>query len=140
MKIGLVGFPGAGKTTVFNAITGLSAETGMGAKAGKTNLGVVKVPDPRVDALARLYSPKEKGNPRELAALGRAKAQLDAERPLRAFEITDEEALMFSGFRFLSQKPKLVVLNVEEAEVTKPAAADLGQAVVLSAKVEQDIA
>jgi hypothetical protein len=59
MKIGLVGFPGSGKTTVFNALTGLSAETGYGAARGKTNLGVVKVPDARVDALANLYKPKK---------------------------------------------------------------------------------
>ena len=60
MKIGLVGFPGAGKTTVFNALTGLSAETGYGAARGKTNLGVVKVPDTRVEALAELFQPKKK--------------------------------------------------------------------------------
>src|SRR5205807_10173254 len=60
MKIGLVGFPGSGKTTVFNALTGLSADTGAGAARGKTNLGVVKVPDRRVDALAQLFQPKKK--------------------------------------------------------------------------------
>src|SRR5688572_18043852 len=59
MKIGLVGFPASGKTTVFNALTGLSAETGCGATRGKTNLGVVKVPDARVDKLAKLFNPKE---------------------------------------------------------------------------------
>src|SRR5512136_1924617 len=59
MKIGLVGFPGCGKTTVFNALTGLSAETGYGAARGKTNLGVVKVPDARVDALAKIFKPKK---------------------------------------------------------------------------------
>jgi len=59
MKIGLVGFPGCGKTTVFNALTGLAAETGYGATRGKTNLGVVKVPDARVDALSQLFSPKK---------------------------------------------------------------------------------
>ena len=42
MKIGLVGFPGCGKSTVFNALTGLAAETGYGAARGKTNLGAVK--------------------------------------------------------------------------------------------------
>ena len=59
MKIGLVGFPGTGKTTVFNALTGLEAETGYGATRGRTNLGVVKVPDGRIDALKRLYNPKK---------------------------------------------------------------------------------
>ncbi len=60
MKIGLVGLPSSGKTTVFNALTGLSAETGAGAARGKTNLGVVKVPDPRIESLAELFKPKKK--------------------------------------------------------------------------------
>ena len=66
MKIGLVGFPGCGKTTVFNALTGLDADTGYGAaKPGTKNLGVVRVPDDRVDQLATLFSPKKKaGSPR----------------------------------------------------------------------------
>ncbi|HEY7460733.1 MAG TPA: DUF933 domain-containing protein [Gemmatimonadota bacterium] len=58
MKIGLVGFPGSGKTTVFNALTGLAAETGPGGGRGKTNVGVVKVPDARIDALSALFKPK----------------------------------------------------------------------------------
>jgi len=58
MKIGLVGYPGAGKSTVFGALTGLLVEArGAGDKA---RLGAVKVPDARVDALAKLYSPKKK--------------------------------------------------------------------------------
>jgi len=57
MKIGLVGYPGTGKSTVFGALTGLDVATGYGA--GKANLGAVKVPDARVDALAALYSPKK---------------------------------------------------------------------------------
>jgi GTP-binding protein YchF len=57
VKIGLVGYPGSGKSTVFGALTGLAVETGYGA--AKENVGVVKVPDPRVDALAKLYSPKK---------------------------------------------------------------------------------
>jgi len=58
MKVGLTGFPGAGKTTVFNALTGLHADTGMGAGGG-VNVGVIKVPDSRVDALAKIFSPKK---------------------------------------------------------------------------------
>jgi len=57
LKIGLVGFPGSGKSTVFGALTGLAVRTGYGAS--KSNVGVVKVPDPRVDALAALYNPKK---------------------------------------------------------------------------------
>jgi ribosome-binding ATPase len=57
MKIGLVGYPGSGKSTVFGALTGLDVATGYGA--GKANLGAVKVPDARVDALAKLYEPKK---------------------------------------------------------------------------------
>jgi GTP-binding protein YchF len=59
MKIGLVGMPASGKSTVFGALTGMAVETGYAAASGKANLGVVKVPDPRVDALAGLYSPKK---------------------------------------------------------------------------------
>jgi len=60
MKIGLVGFPGSGKTTVFNALTGLTAETGYGAaRPGTKNLGVVRVPDVRVERLSALYHPKK---------------------------------------------------------------------------------
>lgn len=59
MKICLVGFQGSGKTTVFNALTGLAAEVGAGGY-GKMNVGVVKVPDPRIEALSALHHPKKK--------------------------------------------------------------------------------
>jgi GTP-binding protein YchF len=57
MRIGLVGYPGSGKSTVFGALTGIAVETGYGS--GKENVGAVKVPDARVDALASLYAPKK---------------------------------------------------------------------------------
>jgi GTP-binding protein YchF len=232
MKIGLVGFPGAGKTTVFNALTGLQAETGYGAARGKTNLGVVKVPDARVDALADLFRPrkktfaeitfsdvgaeaggggaargfdrsvlaamremeslcqvarafvpadgsaaeplteiveletemilsdlelvekrlerlkKEKGQPREADLLARLKGQLEGGQSLRDLPLAEEEKALVAGFRFLTLKPLLIVLNADEADVAGPppppvaehaATRGLGL-VVLSAKVEQDIA
>jgi hypothetical protein len=232
MKIGLVGFPGSGKTTVFNALTGLSAETGYGAARGKTNLGVVKVPDPRVDALSKLYTTrktvyaeiafsdvaaapagaqsgsldektlaamremdamcqvvrgfpgqdgqparpleeakdfevemnladlivvekrlerlkKEKGRPGEQELLEKLKKQLDEGKPLRGLQdLSASDLVAISGFRFLTLKPLLLVLNVPESEAAKPAPADL-QAhaqewglglVVLAGQVEMDIA
>jgi GTP-binding protein YchF len=59
MKIGLVGFPGSGKSTVFGALTGLDVETGFGGRRDKANIGTVKVPDPRVDALSALFEPRK---------------------------------------------------------------------------------
>ena len=56
MKIGLVGFAGSGKTTVFNTLTGLDVPTGFG---GELHLGTVKVPDERIDSLSRLFKPKK---------------------------------------------------------------------------------
>jgi GTP-binding protein YchF len=231
MKIGLVGFPRSGKSTVFNALTGLSAETGLGAARGKTNLGVVKVPDPRVDALGDLFKTKkrtyaeitfsdvaagiggegkgldrsvlnamrevdalcqvvrafndptlpdapdpmreiadmevetiladlelvekrlerlkkEKSKPREEAALTKIKEHLDASKPLRSLALPEEDWNQFTGFRFLSLKPLLLVLNVDEDAVAAPPpediaafAADRGLGLmVLSAKIEQEIA
>jgi ribosome-binding ATPase len=56
MKVGLVGFAGSGKTTVFNTLTGLKVSTGFG---GEVHLGAVKVPDERIDALSRIFRPKK---------------------------------------------------------------------------------
>jgi len=232
MKVGLVGFPGSGKTTVFNALTGLSAETGFSAARGKTNLGTVKVPDDRVAALAGLYHPKkttlaeitfcdvaaasagghgqsldeatlramrevdalcqvvrgftgaageaadplaeakgledemnladliliekrlerlakEKAKTGEADLLGTLKAALEAGVPLRKVEgITAEAWATLAGYRFLTQKPLLLVLNVSEEEAAAPAPEDLERhtreaglgLVVLAGLIEMDIA
>jgi len=59
MKIGLVGFPGSGKSTVFGALTGLDVQTGFAGRRDKANIGTVKVPDARVDTLARIFQKRE---------------------------------------------------------------------------------
>ena len=59
MKVGIVGFRGAGKTTIFNALTGLKAQVGGYGDATRPNLGVIKVPDERILALAEIHHPKK---------------------------------------------------------------------------------
>jgi GTP-binding protein YchF len=56
MKIGLVGFAGSGKTTVFNTMTGQDVPVGYG---GEVRLGMVRVPDERIDQLSKIFSPKK---------------------------------------------------------------------------------
>ncbi len=54
MKIGLVGLPGSGKSTLFRALTGKREHLGH---AG--DLAVVPVPDPRVERLVEIYQPRK---------------------------------------------------------------------------------
>ena len=59
MKLGIVGLPNIGKTTLFNAMTGRKAETSSYAMAATvTNLGSAEVPDERLNWLYDLYKPK----------------------------------------------------------------------------------
>lgn len=215
MQVTIVGLPGSGKTTVFNALTGGHAETGgySGSRAAP-NISVVKVPDDRVDRLSALFSPKKTTyadvtyvdvaipagaaregtiNPdvlaqirnadallhvarafddpvatdapdpwrdaddldleftvadlsviekrleklktqgrhgsqaeRELAQreeelLARIEPHLSEGKPIRSFGLTDDEELLLRGYRFLTQKPVLVVLNIDEGRLAQAA-------------------
>src|SRR5947199_5544935 len=59
MKVGLIGHRGAGKTTIFNMLTGLQAQVGGYGGKEEVHLGVIKVPDVRIDKLSRIYKPKK---------------------------------------------------------------------------------
>jgi len=58
VQIAIVGLAASGKTTVFNTLTRGHAETG-GYGALTLNVGVVKVPDERLDRLAEIFKPKK---------------------------------------------------------------------------------
>jgi GTP-binding protein YchF len=60
-KLVILGLPGAGKTTVFNALTQSDAPTGgFSSAADEPNLATVKVPDPRLDLLTNMFKPQRK--------------------------------------------------------------------------------
>jgi GTP-binding protein YchF len=58
MRIGIIGLPQVGKTTLFNLLTEAGASTGFGSK-DKANVGVANVPDERIDYLSSIYQPRK---------------------------------------------------------------------------------
>ena len=218
MQIAIVGLAGSGKTTVFNTLTRGHAETG-GFGGMELHVGVVKVPDERLDQLAAIFKPKKivqadvtyvdlpappassegrvgaeelpaehlarlresdallhvvrafedaahphpegsvdpardlerldfefviadlalvdrrlerlkqsgrhgteaerDANEREEAVLRRLKEALEAGSPIRDVALEPDEEKAIRGFRFLSQKPVLVLLNVGEGEIAQ---------------------
>jgi len=60
LRLAIIGLSNSGKTTVFNALTGQNLETTIyPTVSGEPNLGVVKVPDSRVEKLAGIFKPKK---------------------------------------------------------------------------------
>lgn len=60
MKLGIIGLPSSGKTTIFNALTQGNAPTGQ-SMGGRFDVltAVVDVRDPRVDVLSRMFNPEK---------------------------------------------------------------------------------
>ena len=59
MKLGIIGFPQSGKTTIFNALTRGNAPTTASAGRIEIHTAVVDVPDPRVDRLSAMFKPRK---------------------------------------------------------------------------------
>ena len=205
MKIGLIGLPKSGKTSLFNLLTGASVATSsFGTARGEMHAGVARVPDARVDRLVALFKPKKttlatfevvdlagiaKGERQgleakefrnadallhvvrafpdaggaapdpagdiddleteliladlevverrlerleaqikkkrtdadvhEQAVLLKIKPELEAGHPIRAMGLSDDETRAIRGFTFLSQKPILHLVNVEEKAIAE---------------------
>lgn len=60
MRLGIIGLPNSGKTTIFNALTGQNLSTAaVSSGQFEVHTATVDVPDPRLDALSALFKPKK---------------------------------------------------------------------------------
>src|SRR5512135_351910 len=59
MRLGIIGLPQSGKTTLFNALTRGTQPTGAASGKIEVHTAVVEVPDPRVDRLSAMFKPKK---------------------------------------------------------------------------------
>src|SRR5262252_984122 len=60
MKAGIIGLPVVGKTTMFNVLNqGKAAVATSGSRRLEPNVGIVKVPDPRLDNLSSIFKPEK---------------------------------------------------------------------------------
>lgn len=86
MKVGIIGPRRAGKSTVFWALTGLPLAQGGAQTKGRARPGQIKVPDPRLDELERIFSSRKK-IPVELTLIDFAPGAKD-EKPGAALDAT----------------------------------------------------
>ena len=59
LRAGLIGLPATGKTTLFQLMTAVREAAARRRAAGEVQIGVSKVPDPRLDHLTALFKPKK---------------------------------------------------------------------------------
>lgn len=59
MRLGIIGLPQSGKTTIYNALTMGDTPTTMSAGRVEVHSAIVEVPDPRVDRLSEMYKPEK---------------------------------------------------------------------------------
>jgi GTP-binding protein YchF len=244
MDLGIIGYQRSGKTTIFNAVTRGNAQTGSYGAGVQPNIGVVKVPDERLEKLAKIFDPKKftladiryidfpgeafssgqgpspqflaqlarcdalihvvraftdetvphpqqtvdaardaaamdlelafadagfiekrlerieaesrsmkagerDAMERQVTLLTRLKAGLESDTPLRAEHMNEEETRMLVNYQFLTDKPLLVVLNIDDGDVARAAeiesqfAPKLGEHAALAAiggKIEAELA
>lgn len=103
MKLAIIGLANSGRTTIFNALTGQNLETTVYASVpSEPHMGVVRVPDERIDRLAEIFRPKKTtyATIEYIDYIGLSKGDMDQNR--KVFDlIKDADAVVHvvRGFR-----------------------------------------
>jgi hypothetical protein len=100
MRIALFGFPQTGKSTLFRLLTGAAAPAHHTAR-GEAQIGIAKVPDPRLDRLVELHRPR-KITPAVVEYLdvaGMEKGEAAEVLPLEQLRLADALAHVVRAFR-----------------------------------------
>ena len=107
--------------------------------------------DKRIARVAKMAKQKDKDAMIEEPILLKLKEVLEAEKPARAADLSDDEKKVIKGLHLLTIKPMLYVANVSEDDVADPsenkyvkmvqeyAAAEGAQVIVVCAKIEEEI-
>ena len=107
--------------------------------------------DKRIQRVAKMAKQKDKEAMAEEPILAKIKEALEAEKPARAADLSEDEMKVIKGLHLLTIKPMLYVANVSEDEVADPsenkyvkmvqehAAAENAQVIVVCAKIEEEI-
>jgi ribosome-binding ATPase len=113
-------------------------------------LSDLAIVESRMERLAKqAKSQKNERDLRELRILERCRAFLEEEKPLREFAFEREDEVLVRGFRFLTQKPLIIVVNIDEGAISAEAdvrslfagrAGGVGTEILcLSARIEREI-
>jgi len=102
MKLGIIGLPRSGKSTIFDALTCSSAQPG---NRTEDRIGTISVPDNRIDVLSGLYNPKKTIYAQVEYFLPGAKGGLEKRDQTTWTPVRDADALIhvvrnFSGYGF----------------------------------------
>jgi len=97
MKIGILGMPLTGKTTLFNLLTGQNKEVSTFSSKGTKNIGIATVYDQRVDFLSSLFKPKKTTYATiEFIDIGGISPELPTKEKVEIFSLIQyAEALLF---------------------------------------------
>lgn len=108
--------------------------------------------DKRIGRVEKIAKQKDKEAVAEYEVLSKLKAALEAEKPARAVELTEDQQKIVKGFQLLTSKPVLYVANVGEDDIQDPSAnpyvgkvreyakQEGAEVIVICARIEEEIA